>query len=75
MRMIVTLPALLLAGFTLGGCVASTATVGVLPRDPVPPPPSVSGQTPRGSAAGQTAGTTSQRRALSVPNRTAAPRS
>jgi hypothetical protein len=74
MRTIVTVSALLLAGFTLGGCVASTGPVGVLPRDPVPPPPSVSGQAPRG-AASQRAGTTVQRRTLSVPGQAASPRS
>ncbi|MBB3020747.1 hypothetical protein FHR70_003833 [Microvirga lupini] len=71
---IITVPALILAGFTLGGCVASTGPVGVLPRDPVPPPPSVSGQAPRGNATSQSARTTVQRRTLSVPGQ-AAPRS
>ena len=75
MRSIVTISALLLAGFTLGGCVASTVPGGVLPRDPVPPPPSVSGQATRGSVASQETGTTAQRRTLSVPNRAASPRS
>jgi hypothetical protein len=71
---IITVSALILAGFTLGGCVAATGPVGVLPRDPVPPPPSVSGQAPRGNAASQGARTAAQRRTLSVPGR-AAPRS
>ncbi len=75
MRTIVTVSALLLASFTLGGCVASTGPVGVLPRDPVPPPPSVSGQAPRGPAASQSARTTAQRRTLSVPGQAVAPRS
>ncbi len=75
MRLIITVPALLLAGFALGGCVVATGPVGVLPRDPVPPPPSVSGQAPEGSAARQAASATAQRRTLSVPNRAAAPRS
>jgi hypothetical protein len=74
MRTIATVSALLLAGFTLGGCVASTGPVGVLPRDPVPPPPSVSGQAPRGNTAGQSARTTAPRRTLSVPGQ-ASPRS
>jgi hypothetical protein len=74
MRKTITVTALLLAGFTLGGCIASTESVGVLPRDPVPPPPSVSGQGLRGSAATQRAGTTTQRRTLSVPNQAASPR-
>ncbi|MFC1458980.1 hypothetical protein ACETIH_20215 [Microvirga arabica] len=75
MRTIVTVSALLLGGFTLGGCVASTGPVGVLPRDPVPPPPSVSGQASRDNAAGGSARTTAQRRTLSVPGRPASPRS
>jgi hypothetical protein len=75
MRIIVTVPAILLAGFALSGCVASTTPVGVLPRDPVPPPPSMSGQTLQRSAAGGQAGATTQRRGLSVPSRSAAPRS
>ncbi|MBD2749772.1 hypothetical protein IC232_24135 [Microvirga sp. BT688] len=75
MRTIVTVSALLFAGFTLGGCVASTGPVGVLPRDPVPPPPSVSGQPPRVPAASQSARTAVQRRTLSVPGQAASPRS
>jgi hypothetical protein len=72
---IITVSALILAGFTLGGCVAATGPVGVLPRDPVPPPPSVSGQAPRDNAAGQSARATAQRRTLSVPGQAASPRS
>ncbi|MBF9196753.1 hypothetical protein [Microvirga terrestris] len=75
MRNTLTISAFLLAGFTLGGCVASTGPVGVLPRDPVPPPPSVSGQAPRGNVANPNARTTTQRRTLSVPGQAAAPRS
>ncbi|MBM6580212.1 hypothetical protein ILT44_08470 [Microvirga sp. BT689] len=67
MRIIVTVPAILLAGLVLSGCVASTAPVGVLPRDPVPPPPSVSGEAPR-RAGSEGAGTMGQRRGLSVPS-------
>jgi hypothetical protein len=74
MRVIVTVPAILLAGFALSACVASTTPVGVLPRDPVPPPPSVSGQTPRRTAASERAETTAQRRGLNVPGRAASPR-
>jgi hypothetical protein len=72
---IITVSALVLAGFTLGGCVAATGPVGVLPRDPVPPPPSVSGQTLRGNAPSQSARTAAQRRTLSVPGRAGSPRS
>jgi len=74
MRLSVMLPAAMLAGFTLSGCVASTAPVGVLPRDPVPPPPSLSGETPRRSAAPARTGATSQRQGLSVPRQVATPR-
>ncbi|WP_152568746.1 hypothetical protein [Microvirga sp. BSC39] len=74
MRTIATISALLLAGSTLGGCVASTGPVGVLPRDPVPPPPSISGQAPRANAS-QTTRTATQRRTLSVPGQAASPRS
>lgn len=72
---IITVSALILAGFTLGGCVAATGPVGVLPRDPVPPPPSVAGQAPRGPATSPSARTTTQRRTLSVPGQAASPRS
>ena len=75
MRIIVTVPAILLVGFALSGCVASTTSVGVLPRDPVPPPPSMSGQAPQRSAAGEQIGPATQRRSLSVPSRSVAPRS
>jgi hypothetical protein len=75
MRTTLTVSAFLLAGFTLGGCVAATGPVGVLPRDPVPPPPSVSGQAPRVNAASPNARTTAPRRALSVPGQAPAPRS
>ncbi|MCD6070258.1 MAG: hypothetical protein K0S42_774 [Microvirga sp.] len=71
---IITVSALILAGFTLGGCVAATGPVGVLPREPVPPPPSVSGQASRGTGASQGARAAAQRRTLSVPGQ-AAPRS
>jgi hypothetical protein len=68
---IITVSALILAGFTLGGCVASTAPVGVLPRDPVPPPPSVASQASRGNTASPSTRTAAQRRTLSVPGQTA----
>jgi hypothetical protein len=74
MRLSVTFPAVVLAGFALSGCVASTTPVGVLPRDPVPPPPSVSGEAPRRPAATARTGATSQRRGLSVPNQASTPR-
>jgi hypothetical protein len=74
MRPTVTFPAILLAGLVLSGCVASTAPVGVLPRDPVPPPPSLAGTTAGRPSANQGSTTSAQRRGLSVPNRTTTPR-
>ncbi|WP_262026997.1 hypothetical protein [Microvirga sp. Mcv34] len=74
MRHIVSLSTLLLAGIALGGCVASTGPVGVLPRDPVPPPPSVSVNSPRASAAAPRTSSTTQRRGLSVPGQASSPR-
>ncbi|MBO1906412.1 hypothetical protein J4G37_16075 [Microvirga sp. 3-52] len=74
MRLSVTFPAIVLAGLALSGCVASTAPVGVLPRDPVPPPPSVSGESARRPAVTPRTGATSQRRGLSVPGQTSTPR-
>ncbi|QRM27943.1 hypothetical protein [Microvirga sp. VF16] len=74
MRLSVTFPVIVLAGFALGGCVASTTPVGVLPREPVPPPPSVSSESARRPAATPRTGATSQRRGLSVPGQTPAPR-
>jgi hypothetical protein len=53
----------------LSACTASTEAVGVLPRDPVPPPPSISGSTSARPAVRPQAGTTTPRRALSVPGR------
>jgi len=74
MRPSVTFSTILLAGLVLSGCVASTGPVGVLPRDPVPPPPSIAGATAsRPSAPQGTAGPT-QRRGLSVPDRATTPR-
>jgi hypothetical protein len=69
MRSALTIPAVLLAGLTLSACTASTEAVGVLPRDPVPPPPSISGSTSARPAVRPQAGTTAPRRALSVPGR------
>ncbi|MBJ6125345.1 hypothetical protein [Microvirga splendida] len=74
MRITVFVSAALLLGVALGGCVASTAPVGVLPRDPVPPPPSVSAEAARRGAVRPRTDTTTQRRALSVPGRAASPR-
>ena len=69
MRVVLTIPAVLIAGLALSACSASTEAVGVLPRDPVPPPPSISGSTSARPAARPQAGTTTPRRTLSVPGR------
>ncbi|MBA1156679.1 hypothetical protein [Microvirga mediterraneensis] len=74
MRRSVSLSAILLAGLVLSGCIASTGPVGVLPRDPVPPPPSISGSSQRSSAAAPRTSSTSPRRGLSVPGQVPAPR-
>lgn len=73
MRFSVVFPVAVLAGLALTGCVASTAPVGVLPRDPVPPPPSISGETSRRAPATRSSAA-QQRRGLSVPGQAAAPR-
>ena len=74
MRILVAVPAIFLAGLVLSGCVASTAPVGVLPRDPVPPPPSVAGRAEQRPTAGQRTDAAAQRRGLSVPGQAARPR-
>ena len=74
MRPSVTIPAIVLASLVLSGCIASTGPVGVLPRDPVPPPPSVAGATASRPSANQGSTASAQRRGLSVPSRTTTPR-
>ncbi|MBB4039540.1 hypothetical protein GGR34_001182 [Microvirga flocculans] len=74
MRIKVTVPIILLSGLVLSGCIASMEPVGVLPRDPVPPPPSIAGDAPRRNAASGKAEAQPQRRGLSVPSRAASPR-
>ena len=66
MRIAITIPALLLTGFALCGC-NTGAPMGVLPRDPVPPPPSLAGDAPRRADAGARADAAAQRRSLAVP--------
>ncbi|HZH10446.1 MAG TPA: hypothetical protein VEZ24_08750 [Microvirga sp.] len=68
-----------LSGFAalfLAGCSTSPAPQGVLPRENLPPPPSITGSTPnRTSAAVRTdAQGQTQRRSLSVPDRLVPPR-
>lgn len=71
LQMIVT--ALFLAAVALGGCSMSPAPEGVLPRTSVPPPPSVSSNTPLRQPTA-TGATVQQRRGLDVPSRLVPPR-
>ena len=73
MRLLIVAPALVLAGLALGGC-STDAPMGVLPRDPVPPPPSVAGSPARPEAAPERRGAQTPRRGLSVPDRPVTPR-
>ena len=73
MRRLAVVPALLLAGIVLGGC-STGAPPGVLPRDNLPPPPSVSGKATGRSTAVRQSNADSQRGAISVPSRAEAPR-
>ncbi len=73
MRILTAIPALLVVGVVLGGC-NTGAPQGVLPRDPVPPPPSVTGGISQRQVAGDRTGTSVQRRGLSVPDRIVTPR-
>lgn len=73
MRLPMAIPALFLAGIALGGCAAGTPP-GVLPRDPVPPPPSLTGAAAKRQANAEKADPAVQRRNLSVPDRVATPR-
>ena len=72
MRSFITCSTLLLAGLALGACTTS-APEGVLPREPVPPPPSLTGSTAR-PAAQQARMPAQQRRTLAVPPRLTTPR-
>lgn len=76
MRQRVIFPLLGFAGLILGGCSTSPAPQGVLPRESVPPPPSVTGSTlPRTTGTSRTAAQSqTQRRSLSVPDRLVPPR-
>jgi len=58
-----------LMGLVLGGCSTTPKAEGVLPRETVPPPPSVTGSMPRRAPGAPAAGLASQRRGLSVPDR------
>jgi len=65
-----------LAGLALAGCSTSPAPQGVLPREDVPPPPSVTGSTvrPASPPSRTNAQAQTQRRSLSVPDRLVPPR-
>jgi hypothetical protein len=74
MRILAAIPILVLVGAGLGGC-NTGAPQGVLPREPVPPPPSFNSETPRRrTATAQESGPSVQRRAISVPERLETPR-
>jgi hypothetical protein len=72
MRRFIVCSTLLLAGLVLGGCTTS-APEGVLPREPVPPPPSLTRST-AGPATRQARTPVQQRRTLAVPPRLTTPR-
>lgn len=73
MRILMAVPVLIVTGVALGGC-NTGAPMGVLPRDPVPPPPSVTGGISKQQAAPARVAPSEQRRGLSVPNRIETPR-
>jgi hypothetical protein len=73
MRILAAIPVLVLVGAGLGGC-NTGAPQGVLPREPVPPPPSFNSEAPRRTAATQESSPSVQRRAISVPERLETPR-
>jgi len=73
MRILMAVPALIVTGFVLGGC-NTGAPMGVLPRDPVPPPPSITGGISKRQAAPERVNPSVQRRGLSVPDRIETPR-
>ncbi len=74
MRIVAAIPGLLIIGTVLSGC-NTGAPQGVLPRDPLPPPPSLSGAAPRPSATAQRSRAPAQQRpAIDVPDRIETPR-
>ncbi|MCB8819798.1 hypothetical protein [Microvirga rosea] len=72
MRILASIPAILLLSGTLAAC-NTGAPQGVLPRTPVPPPPSVSGAPQKSTPASRQAATAAQRRAIDVPDRLDSP--
>lgn len=74
MRTLIVAPALVLIGFALTGC-NTGAPPGVLPRTPVPPPPSLAGTDSRRSSTGaQRSNAGTQPRAVTVPSTLSTPR-
>ncbi|WP_243367981.1 hypothetical protein [Microvirga solisilvae] len=73
MRQTMILSLLGLVGLALAGCSTSPSAEGVLPREGLPPPPSVTGTLNRAPARA-TAQPQAQRRSLSVPDRLVPPR-
>jgi hypothetical protein len=73
MRILTVVPALLLACVVLGGCTKAAAP-GVLPRDPVPPPPDMRSNDSKRSATTGSVSTPAARRAISIPERLETPR-
>lgn len=73
MRILASLPILLLLSGTLAAC-NTGAPQGVLPRTPVPPPPSVTSNSQKATTTSRQASAATQRRALDVPDRLEAPR-
>jgi hypothetical protein len=72
MRISTAIPCLVFVGTLLGGC-NTGAPQGVLPRDPLPPPPSLSGDTARQPTAARQSTASAQRRAIDVPDRIETP--
>jgi len=73
MRIRAAIPVLALIGTALAGC-NTGAPQGVLPREPVPPPPSLRGDAPRQSTGPRVSRPVVQRRAIDVPDRIETPR-
>ncbi|QFU16226.1 hypothetical protein [Microvirga thermotolerans] len=72
MRIPASLPALLLLSGILAACNTS-APQGVLPRTPVPPPPSIAGSAQKAMPASRQASAAPRRRSIDVPSRLDAP--
>ena len=74
MRILGAIPALAVTCVLLGGC-NTGAPEGVLPRDPLPPPPSLNRDLPRrATASAEQPDPEVRRRAITVPERVETPR-